>query len=168
MSTHERPVVAFRLYLCSSYGTQLNGTVYDVQFNNIQLPADYSPSSASADARWHVFAESFATSLPVEGGGRSAVSYAVSVPTLPTINATSNLPDGTVPLLVVGSTAGNMSTSAGVAVDVVGHRLAQAPSLILKSGGLRVRVTNLDGTAIATDANQVWALTLAVYRLGYK
>jgi len=158
------PVGAYRMLMCSSYGTQLNDSVYDVQFLNIQLPVD--GVADHSDDRWYVAAESFVTSEFVKGGGGSSVPFMVTTD-LPTMNSYSNLPNQSMPLVLLGP-GSEMNSASMVAVDSVGHRLSTSPSLLFQSGALRVRVTGIDGSALATDAGQVWTLILSVYRLGYK
>jgi len=153
----------YRLYLCSSYGTQQNGSVYDVQFRNIQLPVD--AVAHHADDRWFVFAESFMTSATVKGGGQNAIPFAV-VTDLPILNASSNLPNGAAPLVVLG-TYQDLSTTC-VQLDGVGHRLSGPPSQMFQSNSLRVRVVGIDGSNIGSDTGQVWSISLSIYRLGYK
>jgi len=146
------------------YGIQENGSVYEVSFSNIQLPVD--GVADHSDDRWYIAAESFVATKIVEGGGSSAVPCMVTTD-LPTLNAYSNLPNQSIPLILLGP-AVDMNSVGSVAVDSVGHRLASPPSLAFQSGGLRIRVTAIDGTALANDTGQVWSLILSVYRLGYK
>jgi len=161
--TIDRIPHVYRLFLCSSHGTQMNGSVYDVQFRNIQLPVD--AVSHHADDRWFVFAEAFVTDDTVKGGGASAIPFAV-VTDLPILNASSNLPDGSIPVVVLGP-AQDLNTTC-VQLDGVGHKLLGPPSQMFQSNSLRVRVVGIDGSILSNDAGQVWSISLSIYRLGYK
>ncbi len=172
-STHLKPshhprerVHAYRLYLCSSFGTQQNGSIYDIRFDNIHIPLAAVASEKTNDDHWHIAAESFVLAKTVMSGSENPIPFIVTTD-LPSVNAFSNLVDQSIPLVMLAQSE-DMNSSGNVAVDSVGHRLATNPSLLFQSGSIRIRITGLDGTIPTNDETQVWAIILSIYRLGYK
>jgi len=143
----------YRLYLVSSQGTKVNGNVYDVIFNNVVIPMLYVEDDLEPK-NWHVRVESFVSTQ------LSGVTPYTVLSDLPILGAYSSAAVNRMPLHA------GMSESffAPVATQDAGFVLSSAPGRLFSGSSIRIQVADLNGSVLANENGEVWALSLVVYQ----
>lgn len=148
-----------RIYLNSASGISNGGSEYDLYFPNIRVPT--ISQEDMIDDGWCIAVESF--QLIRYGPDLTRLVPPVLLFTdLPNLDGHSTL-NHNIPLLCTYG-----SHHVPVTRDTVGHRLSSSPAKLFQSGGLRIRLTNINGDLLVRAEDQedpdTWAITLALYR----
>lgn len=146
--------MSHRIYLHSSAGQRNDDSDYDVTYHNIRVPT-IGPDDQRDDG-WYVRVESFEI--------EAIITIPILIHTdLVNLDSFSTL-NNNVPLQMVRGS----SYEHVVNTYDIGHRLPCAPAKAFQSGGLRVRLTDIEGGVFERAEGQTlpdqWALVLSLYR----